>query len=99
MPPTGRCVPKNALKAPKPIIRGVSGTIMPGQFVAIIGASGKYCLPFFQASRPAHLKRTLVAQQRAKCSDTKELKHFAKSHCAVRFSTSVVTQTFSMVLN
>lgn len=26
----------------KPIIRGVSGTVMPGQFLAIIGASGKY---------------------------------------------------------
>jgi len=42
MPPTGRCKAKNALKEPKPIINGVSGTVMPGQFVAIIGASGKY---------------------------------------------------------
>ena len=41
MPPTGRCKPKNALKEPKEIIRGVSGTVMPGQFLAIIGASGK----------------------------------------------------------
>ena len=40
MPPTGRCKPKNALKEPKEIIRGVSGTVMPGQFLAIIGASG-----------------------------------------------------------
>lgn len=40
VPPKGRCVPKNALKEPKEIIRGVSGTIMPGQFLAIIGASG-----------------------------------------------------------
>ena len=40
MPPTGRCKPKNALKEPKEIIRGVSGTVKPGQFLAIIGASG-----------------------------------------------------------
>lgn len=40
-PPTGRCKPKDALKEPKEIIKGVSGTIMPGQFLAIIGASGK----------------------------------------------------------
>ena len=39
-PPTGKCKPKNALKVDKEIIRGVSGTVMPGQFVAIIGASG-----------------------------------------------------------
>ena len=44
MPPTGKCAKrnKNALKEPKRIIDGVSGTIMPGQFVAIIGASGKF---------------------------------------------------------
>ena len=44
MPPTGRCAKraKNALKEPKVIIDGVSGTIMPGQLVAIIGASGKW---------------------------------------------------------
>ena len=42
MPPKGRCKPKNALKEPKEIIRNVSGTVMPGQFLAIIGASGKY---------------------------------------------------------
>ena len=41
IPAEGRCKPKNTLKEPKKIIRGVSGTIMPGQFVAIIGASGK----------------------------------------------------------
>lgn len=40
MPPKGKCKPKNALKEPKEIIRGVSGTVMPGQFLAIIGASG-----------------------------------------------------------
>ena len=39
-PPKGRCKPKNALTAPKLIIRGVSGTVKPGQFLAIIGASG-----------------------------------------------------------
>jgi len=40
MPPKGRCKPKNALTEPKEIIRGVSGTVKPGQFLAIIGASG-----------------------------------------------------------
>lgn len=40
MPPKGRCKPKNALTEPKEIIRGVSGTVLPGQFLAIIGASG-----------------------------------------------------------
>ena len=30
----------------KPIIRGVSGTVMPGQFLAIIGASGKYFIRY-----------------------------------------------------
>ena len=42
MPPKGRCKPKNALTEPKEIIRGVSGTVKPGQFLAIIGASGKF---------------------------------------------------------
>ena len=27
IPPKGKCKPKNALKEPKPIIRGVSGTV------------------------------------------------------------------------
>ena len=39
-PPKGKCKGKNALKEPKEIIKGVSGTVMPGQFLAIIGASG-----------------------------------------------------------
>lgn len=30
MPQSGRCKPKSNLKEPKEIIRGVSGTIMPG---------------------------------------------------------------------
>lgn len=41
-PPQGRCKPKNAITEPKEIIRGVSGTVLPGQFLAIIGASGKF---------------------------------------------------------
>jgi len=40
MPPTGRCKARGALKEPKVIIDGVSGTVLPGQFLAIIGASG-----------------------------------------------------------
>ena len=45
-PPSGKCAKrnKNALKEPKVIIDGVSGTVKPGQFVAIIGASGKFKL-------------------------------------------------------
>jgi ABC-type multidrug transport system fused ATPase/permease subunit len=41
MPPTGRCKPAHAIKEPKIIIDNVDGTVMPGQFLAIIGASGK----------------------------------------------------------
>ena len=42
-PPKKRCGKgKNAPSEPKEIIRGVSGTVKPGQFLAIIGASGKY---------------------------------------------------------
>ena len=29
-PPKGKCKGKNALKEPKEIIKGVSGTVMPG---------------------------------------------------------------------
>ena len=44
VPPKKRCGKgKNAPAEPKEIIRGVSGTVKPGQFLAIIGASGK-CL-------------------------------------------------------
>jgi len=41
LPPTGRCKPEGALKQEKIIIDNVDGTVMPGQFLAIIGASGK----------------------------------------------------------
>ena len=41
-PPKGKCKPKNSLTEPKEIIKCVSGTVMPGQFLAIIGASGEY---------------------------------------------------------
>ena len=34
----GKCKPRGALKEPKLIIDGVSGNLMPGQFLAIIGA-------------------------------------------------------------
>lgn len=40
-PPTGKCKGRGALKEPKLIIDGCSGTVLPGQFLAIIGASGK----------------------------------------------------------
>jgi ABC-type multidrug transport system fused ATPase/permease subunit len=43
----GRCKPRGALTSSKLIIDNVSGTIKPGQFLAIIGASGKhkiYCI-------------------------------------------------------
>ena len=41
VPATGRCKGEGTLKTRKTIIRGVSGTVQPGQFLAIIGASGK----------------------------------------------------------
>lgn len=41
MPATGRCKPQGALKQERTILDKVSGTVMPGQFLAIIGASGK----------------------------------------------------------
>jgi len=42
MPPKGKCGKKNktGMQEPKIILDGVSGTVMPGTFVAIIGASG-----------------------------------------------------------
>ena len=46
VPPTGRCKPKGALKTSKIIIDKVSGTVRPGEFLAIIGASGKLLYPF-----------------------------------------------------
>ena len=42
VPPTGRCKPKGAITKTKVIIDCVSGTVCPGQFLAIIGASGRY---------------------------------------------------------
>jgi len=42
VPPTGRCKPKGAITKTKIIIDCVSGTVCPGQFLAIIGASGRY---------------------------------------------------------
>ncbi len=40
-PPTGRCANKSGqITDRKIIIDNVSGTVMPGQFLAIIGASG-----------------------------------------------------------
>lgn len=44
MPPTGRCKPAGAITQPKVIIDNVHGNVMPGQFLAIIGASGKHPL-------------------------------------------------------
>ena len=41
VPATGRCKGEGMLKQRKTIIDGVSGTVQPGQFLAIIGASGK----------------------------------------------------------
>jgi ABC-type protease/lipase transport system fused ATPase/permease subunit len=41
MPATGRCAAPGALKVERTIIDNVSGAVLPGQFLAIIGASGK----------------------------------------------------------
>jgi ABC-type multidrug transport system ATPase subunit len=42
MPAQGKCCKgQSLLKEPKKIIDGVSGAVLPGQFLAIIGASGK----------------------------------------------------------
>jgi ABC-type multidrug transport system fused ATPase/permease subunit len=35
-------MPKKRGRKPKVILENVSGTIQPGQFLAIIGASGKF---------------------------------------------------------
>jgi ABC-type multidrug transport system fused ATPase/permease subunit len=40
-PKQGRCGKKIEGAMPKPILRGVSGTVSPGEFLSIIGASGK----------------------------------------------------------
>ena len=41
-PPKGKCCKgRGALTEEKTIINNVSGTVLPGQFLAIIGASGK----------------------------------------------------------
>lgn len=43
VPPTRKCCRKIAEpEKPKIILNNVSGTILPGQFLAIIGASGKF---------------------------------------------------------
>lgn len=43
IPQQRKCCNKNAEpQKPKVILENVSGTIQPGQFLAIIGASGKY---------------------------------------------------------
>jgi ABC-type multidrug transport system fused ATPase/permease subunit len=43
IPQKRRCGKRPAVEEqPKVILNNVSGTIMPGQFLAIIGASGKY---------------------------------------------------------
>ena len=41
------CKRKGEPEKSKTILNNVSGTIQPGQFLAIIGASGKYDLAFF----------------------------------------------------
>jgi len=41
MPATGRCGAQGALLEKRVIIDDVSGAVLPGQFLAIIGASGK----------------------------------------------------------
>lgn len=46
VPPTGRCKPKGAITKTKVIIDCVSGTVCPGQFLAIIGASGRYLFSY-----------------------------------------------------
>lgn len=40
-PKQGKCGKKIEGAEPKPILRGVSGTVSPGEFLSIIGASGK----------------------------------------------------------
>ena len=42
MPVNARCKPKSTFSEPKIIIDSVSGTVKPGQFLAIIGASGMF---------------------------------------------------------
>jgi len=47
MPVNARCKPKSTFSEPKIIIDSVSGTVKPGQFLAIIGASGRFNRYFF----------------------------------------------------
>lgn len=49
-PKQGKCGKKIEGAEPKPILKGVSGTVSPGEFLSIIGASGKVsCFLNFQA--------------------------------------------------
>ena len=52
--PKGKCGKKIPNAQPKEIIRGVSGTVMPGQFLAIIGASGKHSIRLFLTTSCVH---------------------------------------------
>lgn len=72
MPPQGKCKGRGALKEPKSIIEDVSGSVLPGQFLAIIGASGagKTTLLNFLSGREIskNLKKTgsILINQREK---------------------------------
>jgi len=78
-PPTGRCKPRGGIKEPKTIIDGVSGTVMPGQFLAIIGASGagKTTLLNFLSGREISKNLVKTGQILVNGTEKDQLKNFS----------------------
>ena len=78
-PPKGKCKGKNAPKESKEIIKGVSGTVMPGQFLAIIGASGagKTTLLNFLSGREISQNLTKTGTITVNGQPTQQIRNFS----------------------